>query len=40
MEGFENGESLSERWGQMAKNKRSQLEERKKQLNSMIQILD
>lgn len=40
LEGFEPGDSLSERWEQMAKKKRSELEERKKQLNSMIQILD
>jgi MerR family redox-sensitive transcriptional activator SoxR len=40
LEGFETGDSLSEQWEQMAKHKRSQLEERKKQLNSMIQILD
>ncbi|MBO9610241.1 MAG: MerR family transcriptional regulator, partial [Paenibacillaceae bacterium] len=40
LEGFETGSSLSKRWEQMAKQKRSQLEERKKQLNSMIQILD
>jgi MerR family redox-sensitive transcriptional activator SoxR len=40
LEGFETGDSLSERWEQMAKHKRPQLEERKKQLNSMIQILD
>jgi MerR family redox-sensitive transcriptional activator SoxR len=40
LEGFETGDSLSERWEQMAKQKRSELEERKKQLNSMIQILD
>lgn len=40
LEGFETGDTLSERWEQMAKLKRSQLEERKKQLNSMIQILD
>jgi MerR family redox-sensitive transcriptional activator SoxR len=40
LEGFETGESLSERWEQMAKQKRNELEEKKKQLNSMIQILD
>lgn len=40
LEGFETEESLSDRWEQMAKRKRSDLEERKKQLNSMIQILD
>jgi MerR family redox-sensitive transcriptional activator SoxR len=40
LEGFEAGDSLSERWEQMAKQKRAELEERKKQLNSMIQILD
>lgn len=40
LEGFETGDSLSERWEQMAKQKRHELEERKKQINSMIQILD
>ncbi|WP_199621957.1 MerR family transcriptional regulator [Paenibacillus alkalitolerans] len=40
LEGFEAGDSLSERWERMAKQKRSELEERKKQINSMIQILD
>jgi MerR family transcriptional regulator, redox-sensitive transcriptional activator SoxR len=40
LEGFEPGDSLTERWEQMAKKKRSELEERKKKLNSMIQILD
>ncbi len=40
LEGFESEGSLSERWEQMAKQKRSELEERKKQINSMIQILD
>lgn len=40
LEGFEQGESLSDRWEQMAMQKRAELEERKKQLNSMIQILD
>jgi MerR family redox-sensitive transcriptional activator SoxR len=40
LEGFETGNSLSERWEQMAKQKRSELEGRKKQINSMIQILD
>ncbi|WP_027084463.1 MerR family transcriptional regulator [Cohnella panacarvi] len=40
LEGFESGESLSERWEQMAKQKRTELEERKRKLNSMIQILD
>lgn len=40
LEGFEPGDSLSDRWEQMAKQKRSELEARKKQLNSMIQILD
>lgn len=40
LEGFETGYSPSERWEQMAKQKRIELEERKKQLNSMIQILD
>ncbi|MFB9326344.1 MerR family transcriptional regulator [Paenibacillus aurantiacus] len=40
LEGFEPGDSLSDRWEQMAMQKRSELEERKRQLNSMIQILD
>lgn len=40
LEGFERGDALSDRWEQMARQKRSELEERKKQLNSMIQILD
>ncbi|MCY9692246.1 MerR family transcriptional regulator [Paenibacillus alginolyticus] len=40
LEGFEPGDSLSDRWKQMARQKRSELEERKRQLNSMIQILD
>lgn len=40
LEGFEPSDSLSDRWEQMAMQKRSELEERKRQLNSMIQILD
>jgi MerR family redox-sensitive transcriptional activator SoxR len=40
LEGFDAEDSLSERWEQMAKQKRSELEERKRQLDSMIQILD
>ncbi|MFX3637394.1 MAG: MerR family transcriptional regulator [Candidatus Pristimantibacillus sp.] len=40
LEGFEPSDSLSERWEQMAMQKRSELEERKRQLNSMLQILD
>lgn len=40
LEGFESGNSLSVQWEQMAMKKRLELEERKKQLNSMIQILD
>jgi MerR family transcriptional regulator, redox-sensitive transcriptional activator SoxR len=40
LEGFEAGNSLSGRWEQMAKQKRSVLEERKKQINAMIKILD
>lgn len=40
LEGFKQGDSLSERWEEMAKQKRSELEERKQQINSMIQILD
>lgn len=40
LEGFEPGDSLSDRWEQMARQKRSELQERKKQLNSMIRILE
>lgn len=40
LEGFEADDSLSERWEQMAIHKRTELEQRKRQLNSMIQILD
>ncbi|MDQ0897320.1 MULTISPECIES: MerR family transcriptional regulator [unclassified Paenibacillus] len=40
LEGFETDNSLSERWEQMAEQKRSELEERKRQINSMIKILD
>jgi MerR family redox-sensitive transcriptional activator SoxR len=40
LEGFEPGYSPSARWEQMAKQKRAELEERKKELDSMIQILD
>ncbi|WP_261305297.1 MerR family transcriptional regulator [Paenibacillus andongensis] len=40
LEGFEPSDSLSDRWKHMAKQKRSELEVRKKQLNSMIRILD
>jgi MerR family redox-sensitive transcriptional activator SoxR len=40
LEGFETDDSLSERWEQMAKQKRAELENRKRQINSMIQILD
>lgn len=40
LEGFETDNSLSKRWEQMAEQKRSELEERKRQINSMIQILD
>ncbi|WP_373231821.1 MerR family transcriptional regulator [Cohnella sp.] len=40
LEGFETDDSLTERWEQMAKQKRSELEEKKKQINSMIQILE
>jgi MerR family redox-sensitive transcriptional activator SoxR len=40
LEGFETGDSLSQQWEQMAKQKRTELEERKRQINSMIQILD
>lgn len=39
LEGFETL-PLSERWEEMAKKKRVELEEKKKQINSMIQILD
>lgn len=38
IEGFETDDSLSERWEQMAKQKRSELDKRKKQIYSMIQI--
>ncbi len=40
LEGFEVDDSLSDRWEHMAKLKRSQLEEKKKQINAMIKILD
>ncbi|WP_123042465.1 MerR family transcriptional regulator [Cohnella candidum] len=40
MEGFEPGYSLSEQWERMVKQKRSELEERKNHINSMITILD
>ncbi len=40
LEGFETDNSLSQRWEQMAQQKRSELEERKRQINSMLQILD
>jgi MerR family redox-sensitive transcriptional activator SoxR len=40
LEGFVPDLSLSEKWEKMAVNKRSELEERKKQINSMLQILD
>ncbi|CAI6082713.1 MerR family transcriptional regulator [Cohnella sp. JJ-181] len=40
LEGFATGDSLSERWERMALQKRSELEDRKKQINAMIQILD
>src|SRR5690606_27298498 len=36
LEGFEADDSLSERWEQMAIHKRTELEQRKRQLNSMI----
>ncbi|WP_419875202.1 MerR family transcriptional regulator [Candidatus Pristimantibacillus sp. PTI5] len=39
LEGFETLPP-SERWEEMAREKRVQLEEKKKQINSMIQILD
>jgi MerR family redox-sensitive transcriptional activator SoxR len=39
LEGFETL-TLSERWGEMAREKRSELEEKKQQIDSMIQILD
>ncbi|WEK55950.1 MAG: MerR family transcriptional regulator [Candidatus Cohnella colombiensis] len=39
LEGFETMPT-SVNWEQMARNKRTELEERKKQINSMIQILD
>lgn len=40
MEGFEPAYSLSEQWERMVKQKRTELEERKNQINSMITILD
>jgi MerR family redox-sensitive transcriptional activator SoxR len=40
LDGFETDDSLSERWVQMAKQKRSELEDRKRQINSMILVLD
>jgi MerR family redox-sensitive transcriptional activator SoxR len=40
LEGFVPDLSLSEKWEKMAVNKRSELVERKKQINSMLQILD
>lgn len=40
LEGFDTRNPLSEQWEQMVRKKRSELEERKRQLNSMIQILD
>jgi MerR family redox-sensitive transcriptional activator SoxR len=40
LEGFETDLSISEKWEEMAKSKRSELEDRKKQINSMLQILD
>ncbi|MBD3919163.1 MerR family transcriptional regulator [Paenibacillus sp. PR3] len=40
LEGFESDGSISDRWEQLAMKKRSELEQRKQQLNSMIQILD
>jgi MerR family redox-sensitive transcriptional activator SoxR len=39
LQGFETL-PLSEQWEEMAREKRAQLEEKKKQINSMIQILD
>ncbi|MCY9696182.1 MerR family transcriptional regulator [Paenibacillus alginolyticus] len=39
LEGFETIPT-SDRWEEMAREKRAQLEEKKKQINSMIQILD
>jgi len=40
LEGFEPGDSPSARWERMAKQKRDELEERMKQIDSMIRILD
>jgi len=40
LEGFESGDSLTERWEQMARQKRAELEERKNHIDSMIRILD
>jgi MerR family redox-sensitive transcriptional activator SoxR len=40
LEGFVPDLTLSEKWEKMAVNKRSELEERKKQINAMLKILD
>ncbi|MFY0803596.1 MerR family transcriptional regulator [Peribacillus frigoritolerans] len=40
LEGFDISVSPSERWKQMANKKRSELEEKKKQINTMLGILE
>lgn len=40
LEGFDSEDSLTERWEQMARQKRAELEERKNHIDSMIRILD
>lgn len=40
LEGFAAGRPLSEHWERMAVQKRSELEERKRHIESMIQLLD
>ncbi|SFS53894.1 MerR family transcriptional regulator [Paenibacillus sp. BC26] len=40
LEGYEADRPISDQWEQLAKNKRSELENRKNHVDSMIQILD
>jgi MerR family transcriptional regulator, redox-sensitive transcriptional activator SoxR len=40
LQGFESNESITEQWERMAEQKRLELERRKSQIQSMIQILD
>lgn len=40
LEGFESTESITEQWERMAQQKRVELERRKNQIQSMIQMLD